>query len=182
MSTALERINRIAIPDDSGWLEEAEKQVKNFMNEKDLERLEAMTPCSDGLIWAMNQPDLKTAWEKCFYPEWLMWFAMELEVDRRELTRAVAYCLLTEERRYRHASLHAISTAIQYANGEAEYGSLLLDIRTAQSQLEPHAILLDCLRVGNYDQVYKLYRTAYHRDIMVDIIRDHLTKEILKKL
>jgi hypothetical protein len=55
------------------------------MNSADLNRLLLrLNACSDGRIWA-NDRSLKMAYETNTKPEWLMWFAGSIGVDRRKL-------------------------------------------------------------------------------------------------
>jgi hypothetical protein len=48
--------------------------------------------CREGIDWASDQPDPRTAWEACPRGDWMLWLAVELGAERRDVVAAVCLC------------------------------------------------------------------------------------------
>jgi hypothetical protein len=82
-------------------------------------------PCLDALAWYKEQPDSRTAWEKCHRGDWMLWIATKLGIDDRILTLAKGHCAATvlhlmKDKRSRDA-VHA---AINYGEGKINRAQL----------------------------------------------------------
>jgi hypothetical protein len=60
-----------------------------------LETLKNHNPCPDGRDYLDDQTDPVAAWNNCQRPDWMLWAAGKLGVDRRLIVRAAAMCART---------------------------------------------------------------------------------------
>ncbi|HET7101005.1 MAG TPA: hypothetical protein VFJ52_07640, partial [Terriglobia bacterium] len=49
-----------------------------------IENLKDLSPCSEGLEFALSQPDMATAWDKCRRPDWLFWILERVQPLTKE--------------------------------------------------------------------------------------------------
>jgi hypothetical protein len=60
-----------------------------------LETLKNHNPCPGGRDYLGDQTDPVAAWDNCQRPDWMLWAAGKLGVDRRLIVRAAAMCART---------------------------------------------------------------------------------------
>jgi hypothetical protein len=89
-------------------------------------KLQALSACSESLLWAKTQPDFATAWINCERGDWLLWIAArDSKITRQQLVLAACDCAAlalpyTADVRVKKC----IETAQQWAKGEVSLDQL----------------------------------------------------------
>ena len=136
------------------------------------ELLIKLNACKEAREWASDM-FIEEIVKKCHRGDWLLWIALRVNVDKRKLTLAKAYCantvrhLMKDER-----SINAIDVAIRYGNGQATDEEL----NTAAYAAYAYAAYADAADDAAADARNKV------RMETADIFRQYIGNEIIQKV
>jgi len=160
------------------------------------ELLIKLNACKEAREWASDM-FIEEIVKKCHRGDWLLWIALRVNVDKRKLTLAKAYCantvrhLMKDER-----SINAIDVAIRYGNGQATDEEL----NTAAYAAYAYAAYADAAAADDAYAAYAAYAAAAYaayadaaddaaadarnkvRMETADIFRQYIGNEIIQKV
>lgn len=95
-----------------------------------IDALVLLNVCETAVNWMKEQPDHRTAWERCERADWMLWFAARTGVDRHKLIHAACDCVEMALERIIADDVHRVDAvqAIEIARawGEGREGGEVL--------------------------------------------------------